>query len=356
MEIRNKPGDFLMKILEMPYLSIGAKTLVNALRLGVFEELKNSKTSEELAKIKNWNEKNTKIFLQTLRALNYIEKEKEQYKNTADTNKYLVKNSEDYAGGVLETFGTDLGGVFHEDISALLERNSDDKSYKFQNNENGEVKVAHTEEEQMDFSKMENAFRMIQSGYNLKQMKELLNQVFAINKGNRLLDLGCGAGMYSLSFAKEHPNIQLSLYDMPVMETMIHHSIDLSDMKERTKLITGDFTKDDIGSGYDVIFSSSSIYAAKHCLDDFMEKIYNALNSNGIFICIADGIEEDYSKPWDMVVSWFIYRMKDMHMEVGKDMVKDSAIKAGFVSLEKISLISSGGHLDIDILQKIVKE
>ena len=34
-----------------------------------------------------------------------------------------------------------------------------------------------------------------------------------------------------------------------------------------------------------------------------MEKIYNALNSNGIFICIADGIEEDYSKPWDMVVS-----------------------------------------------------
>lgn len=90
--------------------------------------------------------------------------------------------------------------------------------------------------------------------------------------------------------------------------------------------------------------------------EDFMEKIYNALNSNGIFICIADGIEEDYSKPWDMVVSWFIYRMKDMHMEVGKDMVKDSAIKAGFISLEKISVISSGGHLDIDILQKIVKE
>lgn len=74
----------------------------------------------------------------------------------------------------------------------------------------------------------------------------------------------------------------------------------------------------------------------------FYGKIYNALNSNGIFICIADGIEEDYSKPWDMVVSWFIYRMKDMHMEVGKDMVKDSAIKAGFVSLEKCLLFPPG--------------
>lgn len=68
-----------------------------------------------------------------------------------------------------------------------------------------------------------------------------------------------------------------------------------------------------------------------------MEKIYNALNSNGIFICIADGIEEDYSKP-RYGCFMFIYRMKDMHMEVGKDMVKDSAIKADFISLENYLL------------------
>lgn len=354
-EIYN-PDDFLMKIFEMPYYVIGVKTLVNSLRLGVFEELKEPKTSDELAKVKNWNENNTEIFLQTLRALKYIEKEKEKYKNTENTNKYLVKSSEDYAGGVLESFGTDLGGVFQEDISSLLEINVDNKNYKFQNDEKVEDRVAYTEDDQMDFSKMENTLRTIQSGYNLKQMKWLLSRVFKINKGKTLLDLGCGAGLYSLAFSKEHSDIELTLYDLPSMGDIIGSSIELTEMKERAKLITGDFTKDDIGSGYDVIFSSSSIYAAKHCLDDFMGKIYQVLNPNGIFVCIADGIDKDYSEPWDMVVSWFIYRMKDMYLEVTKDMVKDSAIKAGFVSLEKMSVISSGGHLDVDILQKIVKE
>ena len=68
-------NDFLREVLEMPYYSLVPKILMNALRLGVFDELKMPQESGQLAEKKGWNRENTEIFLQTLFSLEYLTKD-----------------------------------------------------------------------------------------------------------------------------------------------------------------------------------------------------------------------------------------------------------------------------------------
>lgn len=330
-------NDFLREVLEMPYYSLVPKILMNALRLGVFDELKMPQESGQLAEKKGWNRENTEIFLQTLFSLEYLTKDGSRYRNCAYTDKYLVKESGDYAGTVLEYFGTDMGGSFPEDIVPLLQTDPNAQD------------ASGTQEAGLDFAAMGNLMRAVQSGYNAKYVKAVLSEIEGVKKAKKVIDLGCGSGLYMLNLAKEHPDMNLVLYDMPPMRPIIEQSIQLTGMQKQASIMCGDFTKEEIGTGYDVIFSSNSVYAAKGCIDEFMKKIYKALNPGGIFICISDGIEKDYSAPWTMVLSWMPQRLKGVDMEMIKDVVREAGIKAGFTAVCKKALLTSGGHLDLDM-------
>ncbi|UTC66835.1 MULTISPECIES: class I SAM-dependent methyltransferase [unclassified Treponema] len=329
--------DFLREVLEMPYYSPVPKIIMNALRLGVFDELKTLQDSGQLAEKKGWSRENTEIFLQTLLSLGYLTKDGNRYRNCAYTDKYLLKESDYYAGPVLEYFGTDMGGSFPEDITPLLQK---------------EPQAQDTSAKQdggFDFAAMGNLMRAVQSGYNATHVKAALSEIEGVQKAKKVIDLGCGAGLYMLNLAKENPDMSLVLYDMPTMRPVIEKSIELTGMQKQTSIMCGDFTKEEIGTDYDLIFSSNSVYAAKTCIDEFMKKIYTALNPGGMFICISDGIEKDYSAPWTMVVSWMPQRLRGADMEMIKDAVREAGIKAGFTAVCKKSLISSGGHLDLDM-------
>ncbi|UTC66840.1 MULTISPECIES: methyltransferase [unclassified Treponema] len=330
-------NDFLKEVLEMPYYSPVPKIIMNALRLGIFDELKTPQDSGRLAEKKGWSRENTEVFLQTLFSLGYLTKDGNRYRNFEYTDKYLVKESGDYAGAVLEYFGTDMGGSFPEDITPLLQKGPQAQD------------EAGAQDSGFDFAAMGNLMRAVQSGYSAKYVKAVLGEIEDVRNAKKVLDLGCGAGLYMLNLAKENPDMNLVLYDMPDMRPIIEKSIELTGMQKQSSIMCGDFIKEEIGTGYDVIFSSNSIYAAKACIDEFMKKIYAALNPGGIFICISDGIEKDYSAPWTMVLSWMPQRMKGIDMEMIKDAVREAGIKAGFTAVCKKPLITSGGHLDLDM-------
>ena len=123
----------------------------------------------------------------------------------------------------------------------------------------------------------------VQSGYNAKYIKAALSEIEGVKKAKKVIDLGCGSGLFMLNLAKENPDMNLVLYDMPPMRPIIEQSIQLTGMQERTSIMCGDFTKEEIGTGYDVIFSSNSVYSAKGCIDEFMKKIYEYIQPVQVF-------------------------------------------------------------------------
>lgn len=106
----------------------------------------------------------------------------------------------------------------------------------------------------------------------------------------RMLDLGGGHGLYAIAFAAVNPGLTAYVFDLPhvtpLARTMIrnYHA-------SRVSPISGNFFTDDIGTGYDIIFSSSNPGGKSPAL---LTRIAGALNSGGLFVNVqSDDAKSD---------------------------------------------------------------
>ena len=168
---------------------------------------------------------------------------------------------------------------------------------------------------------------------------------------HKILDLGCGAGCLGIAVVEDLENRTGTLFDQPSMKNLIEETVKLSGMQDRISVKTGDFLKDDIGDGYDLILCSSIMLFAIVDGANFFAKLKKSLNPGGIVVCINEGIEPDYSGPWDMVLGYMAFNLQRFPMGVIKGQVSDAAKAAGFNSIENHTLLLSTGTHDINVLR-----
>lgn len=168
----------------------------------------------------------------------------------------------------------------------------------------------------------------------------------------KILDLGCATGLLGLGVMGEREDMYGILYDRPAMEPAIRESIRLTGLNERATPMTGDYLTDDIGDGYDLILAIATLSFVEHELAGLMRKLYKALNPGGVLLCYSEGIEQDGSGPWDMVLGWLPYNMQGYDLGVKKNEITEAAMAAGFSSAEKRTGIYSTGNVDVDIFRK----
>ena len=135
------------------------------------------------------------------------------------------------------------------------------------------------------------------------------------------------------------------------MQPLIEESVALSDVQDSVSVKTGDFINDDIGSGYDLIICSSIMLFAIAGGANFFAKLKKALNPGGVVVCLNEGIEPDYSGPWDMILGYMAFNLQGMPMGVIKGQIADAAKAGGFHSVENHSVLLSTGMHDINILR-----
>jgi|ERR1035437_189434 precorrin-6B methylase 2 len=116
---------------------------------------------------------------------------------------------------------------------------------------------------------------------------ELLQDTVRVIMGNvdltkvkKLLDLGGGHGLYAIAFAKINENLQAFVFDLPSVTESTRNFISKY-RASNVDVISGDFFKDEIGSEYDLIFSS---FNPGGKISYILPKIAAVLNPGGIFI------------------------------------------------------------------------
>ena len=107
-----------------------------------------------------------------------------------------------------------------------------------------------------------------------------------------------------MAVVQTHPSMNGVIFETPAFGKVAQETVKEYGMEDRVHVLTGDFTKDSIGEGYDLILSVGSLNFAKHALDATIKKIYNALNPKGVFICISDGLTHDKTGPKGMAIGW----------------------------------------------------
>ena len=108
----------------------------------------------------------------------------------------------------------------------------------------------------------------------------------------------------------------------------------------------------DIGGGYDLILCHSIMLFTITSGSDFFARLRAALNPGGVVVCVNEGIEPDYSGPWDMILGYMAFNLQGMPIGVLKGQVAEMAKAGGFGPMEnRTALLSTGTH-DINILRK----
>lgn len=123
----------------------------------------------------------------------------------------------------------------------------------------------------------------------------------------KLLDLGGGHGLYAIAFTKLNENLQAFVFDLPPVTQKTKYFIEKYGAS-RVDIIPGDFFKDEIGSGYDVIFSS---FNPGGKVPSLIPKIAEALNPGGVFITRQVPDEKTKSSPF-LSLDWNLWTFEDV--------------------------------------------
>ena len=249
---------------------------------------------------------------------------------------YLVKGKPEYMGSVILFFGSNQGMA----LEGLAEQVK-----------NGPKPMEQTRQS-LDFAAYGAMMRQAQSGIRQQELLDIVRSLPENGKTKRILDLGCGAGMLGIAIVQDAPERTGVLFDQPPMEPLMHETVALHGMGDKLSVMAGDFMKDDIGTGYDLILCSSIMLFAIMGGPAFFKKLYDALGPGGVALCLNEGIEPDRSGPWDMVLGYLTYNLQGMPMGVVKGQVAEAAKAGGFENIENRTLLLSTGTHDVNILRK----
>jgi len=217
------------------------RVLAAALELGVFDELKEPKTAEELAERLGTDRALTRKLCNALVAMGLLEKRGEAYANAPFSSLYLAE-------------GSPLSLKHFFKLEARVDEARWSKLAKA-------LKEGPLKSERALGEVFDETFALAMAALclcgELQRTVELVSSLPELQSAEKLLDLGGGHGLYAVAFALRNPELEAYVLDLPhVIETVTKKVVEKCSVKDRIRLVPADFYKDDVGSGYDVVFAS----------------------------------------------------------------------------------------------------
>ena len=124
---------------------------------------------------------------------------------------------------------------------------------------------------------------------------ELLSEAAALATPNarRVLDIGCGAGNYTLKLLRRLPDLQVTLVDLsqPMLDRALLRIREISDA--RVEAIQGDIRDLDLGvEKFDIVMAAQCLHHLRNDeqWQDVFRRVYSSLRLGGSF-WIADSVD-----------------------------------------------------------------
>lgn len=210
------------------------------------------------------------MLLNSLVALGLLRKKNLMYRNTPVAARYLVSGEPDYQGDILRHYSTLWDNW--SGLDAVLKTGKPQRK-------------AHDHES------------FILGMHNLASLrtKGFLASL-DLTGVERALDLGGGPGTYSMALAQKCKDV--TIMDFPETLKIAKRLIDKAGLSKRIKFLPGDFTNDDIGTGYDLILISQIFHAydEKSCIA-MLKKCCKALNPGGRVVVQEFPLDETRTSP-----------------------------------------------------------
>jgi 3-hydroxy-5-methyl-1-naphthoate 3-O-methyltransferase len=110
---------------------------------------------------------------------------------------------------------------------------------------------------------------------------------------SRLLDVGGGSGAFCIEITSHHPKLTASVYDVPFVTGLAEKAIAEADAAERVDTVAGDFWKEDLPAGYDVMLLSNVLHDWSDQQNRVLLGKCNAALPSGGEVIIAESFVDD---------------------------------------------------------------
>jgi ubiquinone/menaquinone biosynthesis C-methylase UbiE len=251
----------------------GARVVLTANNLGVFERLQKPSSVKELAKKLKSDLRAMEILLDALTGLGLVKKDRTgKYRNSLVSKRYLVKASRLYQGEIIRHASS-----MWENFSSLDE-------------------VVRTGQPAQRNRNRYDHEAFIMGMHNLSTLRtEDLIRAVGLEGVRSMLDLGGGPGTNAIAMAKK--GVEATVFDLP--ETIaIAKKVIRREQAKGISLVAGDFHRDSIGFRYDLILVSQIFHAFSIKENKaILRKCMEALNPGGRVAVQEFPITESRSSP-----------------------------------------------------------
>jgi predicted O-methyltransferase YrrM len=237
-------------------------TIYSAVKIGLFDALRNPKGVRELAEELNCDEEILYVFCEALKDLGFLCKSGDKYCNTKISEVFLRSDS-------FYSQTTFIENTF-ENLKLWLELPEILRRGRFKR------KSSKFFAERAIHSLAQNSLLG-----EIQRTVEIVSSLPEFKKARRLLDLGGGHGLYAIAFTSVNMNLHADVFDLPHVVEKTKEYIRKFNAEDRVSVVAGDFFVDSLGKGYDIVFSSYNPGGKKA---ELIPKIYSCLNEGGVYI------------------------------------------------------------------------
>jgi len=252
-----------------------ARVLLTANNFRIFDHLEKPVSGHIVARKINADARAATILLDALTGLGFLKKRNSKYLNTNLASQFFVSGKPHYQGHIMRHADT-----LWQNWSVLDEIVKTGKPGRKAQDHEGFILGMHD----LALLKVDQVLKAV----GLKGVKTAM-------------DLGGGPGTYSVEMAKR--GIQVTLFDRPETVKIAKRVVSNATKPIRASrgginFMQGDFTHDDIGSGYDLILASQILHSNSEKQNIMlMKKCRKALNKNGRIVIQEFKISTDLTQP-----------------------------------------------------------
>jgi precorrin-6B methylase 2 len=230
------------QLMEMVNAFRTSRVILTAHELGIFDFLKGkSIASAEVARLLGTDPRATDRLMNALVALGLMRKKYELFSNSGFSEKHMVTTSPGFLGGL--SHAADLWRNWSTLTPAVAAGTS--VTIKEDINERSEA--------------WREAFIAAMHARAATQAREVASTL-TLPPSGKILDVGGGSGIFAFAFINASPELSAVVFDLPNIIPITERYIRQAGLDNCVGTMAGDYLKDDLGSGYAMVFMSAIIH------------------------------------------------------------------------------------------------
>jgi SAM-dependent methyltransferase len=324
-------------LYQMLIAPIRSKLLLTGIELKVFNALSEPTSAEAVAKTLGTHPSNTRVFLDGLVAIDLLHKKNGRYRNSPLAQAFLVETSPTFLGRILTFMKPD--DQFLQNLPQLVKEGPpippETRPFSEEALAKGVGLMADIE----------------RAGY-AQEAVEIVLKLPEFPSFQKMLDLGGGPGLIGMAIVNAHPKMKGVVFDLPPVVEETKKFITEYEMEERIDVLGGDFNRDSIGGGYDLVLASGVLQFAAD-IEAVLKKVHDALNPRGVFVSLYPfGHTHERTKPESIVLSLLSMALMGQQVGVEQGHIAASMLQVGFKSVHSRTLDTFMGPMELDIARK----